>query len=321
VSWLELVPFADEHLGDAAQLLAERHARHRKVEPLLPERYEGPAAALEELERAWRADDASGAAALRAGRLTGYLIAAPREPEVWGENTWVELAGQAVEEPEVIRDLYGFAASRWVEEGRMRHYALAPLDPTLVDAWFRLSFGQQQAHGYREVHQSAEVQLPEGCEIHQPDESEIDELIEVGLALPSHQRASPVFSSRPLPTEEELRQEWIDTLKDGEEEILICKQNGRPVACWSFVAAERSRHYHGLALPERACYLGYAATVPESRGTGIGVALTEIGLAWAADQGHRAMVTDWRVTNLLASRFWPKRGFRPAILRLYRSIP
>ena len=33
------------------------------------------------------------------------------------------------------------------------------------------------------------------------------------------------------------------------------------------------------------------------------------------------MTTDWRVTNLLASRFWPKRGFRPTFLRLYRSIP
>jgi hypothetical protein len=27
------------------------------------------------------------------------------------------------------------------------------------------------------------------------------------------------------------------------------------------------------------------------------------------------------VTNLLASRFWPRRGFRTTFLRLYRSIP
>jgi hypothetical protein len=33
------------------------------------------------------------------------------------------------------------------------------------------------------------------------------------------------------------------------------------------------------------------------------------------------MVTDWRVTNLLASRFWQRRGFEPVFLRLYRSIP
>ena len=33
------------------------------------------------------------------------------------------------------------------------------------------------------------------------------------------------------------------------------------------------------------------------------------------------MGTDWRVTNLLASRFWPRRGFRTTFLRLYRHIP
>jgi hypothetical protein len=49
MSRLELVPFADEHLDDAARLLAARHARHREVEPLLSERYQDPAAALEEL--------------------------------------------------------------------------------------------------------------------------------------------------------------------------------------------------------------------------------------------------------------------------------
>ena len=30
------------------------------------------------------------------------------------------------------------------------------------------------------------------------------------------------------------------------------------------------------------------------------------------------MVTDWRVTNLLSSRFWPRRGFRTSFLRLHR---
>ena len=42
---------------------------------------------------------------------------------------------------------------------------------------------------------------------------------------------------------------------------------------------------------------------------------------WAHDRGFPTMVTDWRMTNLFASRFWPKRGFRETFLRLYRSIP
>jgi hypothetical protein len=32
------------------------------------------------------------------------------------------------------------------------------------------------------------------------------------------------------------------------------------------------------------------------------------------------MATDWRATNLLASRFWPKRGFATSFLRLHRWI-
>ena len=86
-------------------------------------------------------------------------------------------------------------------------------------------------------------------------------------------------------------------------------------------AAQLSRHYSGLGLPERASYLAFASTLPEARGSGIGVALTDASLAAAAEDGYTSMVTDWRVTNLLASRFWPKRGFRPAFYRLYRSIP
>ncbi len=58
----------------------------------------------------------------------------------------------------------------------------------------------------------------------------------------------------------------------------------------------------------------------EKRGSGAGLALTAASFAWARGRGYPAMVTDRRVTNLLSSRFWPKRGFRTTFL-LYRSIP
>jgi ribosomal protein S18 acetylase RimI-like enzyme len=318
---LELVPFSDEHLEDAARLLAARHARHRRAEPLLPARFEAPDAAGEELEKAWRTQGASGAVALRGGSVVGYLIAAPRDTDTWGENVWVESAGHAAEEAEDVRDLYGTAASRWADEGRTRHYALVPAtDPDLVDAWFRLGFGQQQGHGIRELPGPTEARRPDGFEIRRPRTDEIEELLEVDLALPRHQRSSPVFSGRPLPSEEELRGEWVKTLSGDEEDVLVGYRDGKPVACWSVVAAELSSHFRGLALPERACYLAFASTLPEARGSGVGVALTDESLARAAENGYDVMVTDWRVTNLLASRFWPRRGFRTFMLRLHRSI-
>jgi ribosomal protein S18 acetylase RimI-like enzyme len=317
---LDVAPFTDEQLEEASRLLAARQTRWRAAEPLLPERFEEPAAAREELEAAWRADGASGSAAFRAGRLVGYLIGAPRDPGIWGENIWIELAGHTVEEPEDARDLYAAAAARWVEDGRTRHYALIPNKGPLVDAWFRLGFGQQQAYGAREVAAGTDVDIPDGFEIRPPTADDVDALIDVDLALPRHQRSSPVFSSRPLPADDEIRAEWAKTLASDEEKVLIGCQEGCPVACWGLLPAERSG-LSPLGRPERACYLAFAATLPDARGSGVGVALTQASVAWASGAGYEAMITDWRVTNLLASRFWPRRGFRPALLRLYRSIP
>ena len=226
---LDVVPFFEEHLDDAARLLAARQARHREAEPALPERFEDPAATRAEIEKAWRAEDASGTAALREGRVAGYLIGTPREAKTWGENVWVELAGHAVEEPEDLRDLYAEAAARWVEEGRTRHYALVPADDEgLVGAWFRVGFGQQHAHALQEV-APREVAPPPGIEIREPRADEIEELIEVDLALPAHQSRSPVFSDIDQPTREELREEWASTLADDEEHVLVAYEDGKPV--------------------------------------------------------------------------------------------
>jgi ribosomal protein S18 acetylase RimI-like enzyme len=319
---LEVVPFSDEHLDDAAALLAARHAGHREAEPLLPERYQDPAAAREELERVWRADGASGAAGFREGRLVGYLVGAQRREPIWGENTWVEASGHAVEEAEDVRDLYGAAAGRWVDEGRPRHSALVPAhDRDVLDAWWRVSFGVQHAHGIQEIEPNPVVTVPEGLEIREPREDEIEDLIDVDLALPQHQVRSPVFGGHGEVRREDSREEWLETFASGEEKILIGARDGRPVACWAFVPAEKSREHVGLMRADRASFLGFASTLPEARGSGIGVALTQAGFAWAAEEGYSTMLTDWRVTNLLASRFWPRRGFRTTFLRLYRSIP
>jgi ribosomal protein S18 acetylase RimI-like enzyme len=319
----EIRPFSDEHLDAAAELLAARHKRHRAVEALLPARFEDPAAAREEVEALWRRA-AAGSACFRGGRLTGYLLGIARDPDRWGgENVWVDYAGHAFEEPEDVRDAYAAAAAEWFEQGRMRHFAQIPAsEPALVDSWFRLGFGQQQADGIREVPVASEARAPEGLEIRAPTvDDDVEALLELDLALPRHHRTSPVFTLRPLPTEDELRAEWAKTLAGSEETVLVGFHEGRAVACWALVDANHEPEFRGLHAPDDACYLKFAATIPEARGSGIGVALTEASLAWAAGQGHRAIGTDWRVTNLLASRFWPRRGFRTTFLRLYRHLP
>jgi ribosomal protein S18 acetylase RimI-like enzyme len=319
---LEIQPFADEHLGDAADLLAARHARHQAAEPALSARWSEPAAAGDELARVWSSTNASGAAAFRGGRMVGYLVGAPRDNPVWGDNVWVEAPGHAVEEAETVRDLYGFAAGRWVEEGRSRHYAIVPaFDDEVLGAWWRVSFGKQHTHGIREVPAAAQPRVPDGFEVRDPNVAEIETLIDIDLALPEHQRESPVFSHGLHSTREESRDEWLEALERTDEKIFIGARNGRAVAALVVVPTDRSSEHRGLLAPDDGCFLGFAATLPDSRGSGIGVALTDAALAWAADEGYGSMITDWRETNLLSSRFWPRRGFRTTFFRLYRSIP
>lgn len=315
---LEIRPLSESDLDAAATLLGERHARHRESEPLL--------AGIDDyrplVEEAWSAENASGWVAVEKGEVSGYLIAAPGSPEVWGPNVWVGAAGHAAREPEVVRDLYGVAAGSWVEAGYTRHYVLVPAsEPGLIDAWWRLSFGHQHSHAIQELPAAVDPSVPDGLEIRDPDPNEIEALIDIDLALPEHQRRSPVFGGRGEPDREESRAEWLKTLAGDEEKILIGDLNGRAVACWAFVDPKRSSQHHALLAPEGASFLGFASTLPEARGSGVGVALTNAGLVWAAEEGHTAMTTDWRETNLLASRFWPRRGFRRTFLRLYRSIP
>ena len=315
---LEIQPFSKEHLDAAAGLLEQRHARHVEAEPLLAKEVDFRA----EIEALLAREGASGVVAIRDGRPVGYLLGVRRDDEVWGPNIWVEAAGSAVEEPEDLRDLYAAVAGDWVDQGRTGHYALVPAhDAGLVDAWFRVGFGGQHAHGIQEVPPRTEVRTPPGVEIRPPSEDEVEELIAVDLALPEHQAKAPVFSTRPPPSREESRKEWLETLAGDEEHVLIGYLEGQPVACWAYVPLERSSEHTGLTRAENAAFLGFASTLPEARGSGIGLALTDAGFVWASEQGYSVMVTDWRETNLLASRFWPRRGFRRTFLRLYRSIP
>ena len=105
---LELRPFADEHVDEAAALLAAAHARHRAAEPLLAD--SDPRAAL---AAAWRRDDSSGVVALSGRGVAGYLLGRTAENALWGRHVFVDRAGHAAAEPEVVRDLFAAAAEHW----------------------------------------------------------------------------------------------------------------------------------------------------------------------------------------------------------------
>ena len=313
----EIRAFDEDHLDAAGSLLAARHRDHRAAEPLLSERFEHPDATREEVATLWAQEHASGAVALRSGQVVGFLLGTRKHDQTWGANVWVEAAGYAVDEPELVRDLYAFSSQRWVDEGRTRHYALVPGLDDHVAPWFRLSFGAQHAHGVKGVDARA---WPPGTR--RAEHRDIEALIELTPLISSHQALAPVFSGIHRDEDaDELRSMLAADIANDELGELVYEMDGRVVASFELVPAEKASMHRGLAQPDRAAYLGFAASLPDVRGSGAGLALTEAAFAWAHEHGYATIATDWRETNLLSSRFWPARGFRRSFLRLYRSIP
>ncbi|MGH3255472.1 MAG: GNAT family N-acetyltransferase [Streptosporangiaceae bacterium] len=94
----------------------------------------------------------------------------------------------------------------------------------------------------------------------------------------------------------------------------------RRVARYEHEPAATAQVAAAFALPDASGFLAFAAVVPHARGLGAGRALGEAVIAWTAQAGYHCVATDWRVTNLLSSRTWPRLGFAESFLRLHRLI-
>jgi GNAT superfamily N-acetyltransferase len=320
---LEIRPFGPADLTAASELLADRHRRHRLGEPALDPAFESPAAAGREIAAALAEEGAGAWVAIRDGAPVGYLVGSPKSESLWGPtNMWVDAAGHAAVNPEVLRELYAVAAAAWVEAGRTNHHVLVPAtDAALVDAWFRLDFGQQHLHAVREPPGSEFAVVPRSeLVVRLAERADIPALAELELVLPRHSQGSPVFSRLELPTLAEAQAELETDWGDPKWTIFVAEHEGRVIGSSLGCALEISSSHTPLMRPAKAGFLGFAAVLPDARGLGAGRALGEVVLAWTRDAGYDWATTDWRSTNLEAARTWPSLGFRPTFRRLHRTI-
>jgi GNAT superfamily N-acetyltransferase len=282
---------------EAAELLRERFTRQRAAEPLLPE--------VENFEPHLPEE---GLVATRGGKAVAYLAGAVED-----DTAWVRFAGCAATEPEAVRDLYAELAAGW--EVTRFQVAIPASDEALRDVFFRLAFGCQAVWAVREPERAAPVDF--GGTIRAATVDDLEAGVDMVHVLGEHQARTPSFSGYPLGSREELLAEARADLEAGHCVEVLAERDGRVVGWLSLY----HRPEGDLRVPAGNIDIGFVATRSDVRGSGVGLALTQYGLAWAADQGYRSVTIDWRMVNLLSSRFWPRRGFRPQYLRLYRAVP
>jgi GNAT superfamily N-acetyltransferase len=284
---------------EAANLLDERYARQRAAQPLLPDVVDFEAQLPEE-----------GHVATRGGEVVAYLAGAVDEQS--GMARWL-FASHAAREPEALRDLFAFQSQ---ELGVSRFMLTVPAtDPALIDVWFRLAFGCQAVWAVREIEPAEPVDF--GGSIRRATPDDLEAIVDFDQLLYDHQVTAPSFSEFTAPPRAELRAEASEIWADDTYIPFLAEVGGLVVGMLGLYRRPEGE----LRVPASNIDLAFAATRDEVRGSGAGVALTAFALRWAHEQGFRSMTVDWRSVNLLSSRFWPRRGFRPQYLRLYRAVP
>jgi GNAT superfamily N-acetyltransferase len=321
---IEIVSFQDEFISDAAELLAARHASDRQVLPNLPPRFTDPFAARAAIAATLRRPHASGVAALQGGQLLGYLIGEMVFDPVWGRQGWVRLPGSALapdQPPHRIHDLYTVLGAHWVAAGCFEHFALvSAADPALIQAWFALSFGLQQIYALLALDglDLARPAAPPGITIRQAGPGDRAALADMSDVIWRHQTQAPVWAIHLPETEAETREGWAELVDDPTVMAWLAFAQDQVVGSlgyWPVDAADDAMH-----IPESCVRMSIAGTREVVRGRGVMQAMTHHGLALVRERGYRFCETDWRSTNTLAARFWPRQGFHPSVYRLVRRI-
>lgn len=250
-----------------------------------------------------------GAEARSEGEVVGRLVAEVGDDQVRGRHAWSARDQHFAREPELYRDLYAVAGAGWLEQGATAHYAVIPAGEEVLRAWLGIAFAIEQVLAVRDLREVGHPREPEGFTIRQGGVDDLDAAVRLAPLINEYNVGPPVWTGVTPPTEEVYRESWREALADPAGTWFLAERGGEPLG--------------GLLLwldEGEPISLSVAMTLPEARGGGVGLALTEHAFWWARERGHEEMTADWRIANLLASRFWPNRGFRPSEYRLVRYI-
>ncbi len=279
---IELLPFKDEFIVPAGDLLAQAHRRNRVLQPLLAIQFENPVIAREAVRQELGTDRSSSVAALGDGQLLGFMIGKTVLDRLWGRSAWVSLAGCALTPDQnagLLGMMYASLGAQWVTNGCLAHFAVVPVaDTDLVQAWFALSFGIEQVYGLVKLGQPTNdlvMDWPEALSIRRAlpdDRSVLEGFSEI---IWSAQTKAPVWAYSLPEYQAELRHGYAGLADDQDAIVWLAFYKGQPAGFQCYFSAGSDDK--SQIIPESCIELSVAGTLPQFRGLGIGRALTRHG--------------------------------------------
>ncbi len=319
----EILAFTTEMIPEAGKLLAKRHQGNREMLSLLPSRFEQADVAAKAVEALWQEKYKNGYAAFRKGQMTAYLIGETSTPP-WGRSGSVYLPGYAFDEGEnvaVIQDLYTQLGEDWVQKGCFNHYLyVSAAEPDVIAALFDLGFGKERVDALMDLRtlEIPAVEEPAGTTIRKAGAGDNAHLGSFSNVIFRALGQAPYWHPTVPEDWDELYEGWSELADDQEWTVWLALEGDTALGMLGFRSEEES-DTQMLASP-RTLYLSVAATKPQARGRGISTLLSWHGLEQARQEGYEICYSNWISPNLLASRFWPRFGFKDVAYRLAKKI-
>lgn len=321
---LQFVLCNEEMLDDGARLLSQNH-RYLRGEglSLLPQRFEEIGHARQALSAILHQPKAMGLAALSGGKLMAYLIGCPEVNAIRGRHVWIHPAGMGADTScslEIMRDLYSRLGVIWVKNGFFDHFALTLAQQDRLEPWLKLGFGYEQAHALLDLEKLDTSSFSTNPrlvvrEATQKDRSVVQSFSRI---IPQEHAGAPVWGVALPEDVPEIHEGYGELLEEKGTTTWLAFLHEKPVG----IQVYRTLPNGGanLLIPNGTTRLTVASTIKDARAMGVSTTLLVRGLQDARSKGFRYCETDWRVTNLLSSRHWPRRGFLPVAYRLVRKV-
>ena len=300
-------------------LLISRQNFESKVFPLLKNSCLNTKHTTDSLEKLFTDNKVIGMGAFANGELAGYIIGEIKVDSRRGRHVWVPYEGIAIrmDQPsELIRNLYAKVAILWLEQGCFMHYTIIPLgNQVYYEAFLKLSFFIQQVHGVMSMEEYKPFDNVSDAEIRVANKMDSEIMGNMSSIIQSYQNSAPTFELALPEVVTDIKNGYKCTVEDNDAMIFIAEKEMKGLgfqAYWPITP--------DLMVPDDGVELSIAGTYYSQMGSGVGKKLMNEGYRIMKEKGYNSIITDWRITNLASSTFWPKCGFKPIAYRMARCI-
>jgi GNAT superfamily N-acetyltransferase len=312
---LEIIPLQEEHLEDAAALVCSRYKDLREGEPLLPYQYQEPKNIQPLLHNIMMAD-VPGVAAVQDGQLAGFLTGWLM-PEFRGKRSvyspeWAN-AARVENSRTIYEEMYRQIAAEWVGEKYVAHYiSISANDPEAIRACHWLGFGMLGMDALRGLQPIKEFNKQ--IVIRRAGIQDIDKVFDLHIELVAYMKNSPIFFIAEKLSKGYF-EEWVN---DPDKAIWLAYVDEEPVAFLRMGPANDDVSKFIYDKKTTSIYGAY--TRGKMRGKDVMTSLLGYALKCARDDGYERCAVDFETMNLLGTRFWLGRGFRPVSFSLLRYV-